>query len=106
MINVTFFSKDDRYIGVHSLGHAKQNETLCTSVSTILYTIASMLVDVLEIECILEIEEDKGSFYLMVKEPDESNDVQLLFTTLKTGLIGIYKEYPEELTLYFKEETW
>lgn len=104
MITITFLKQNGNFVAVESADHATSDESVCVGVSTLMYTIAETITDVLQQKAIIEIDEG-GRFYLELENKKENDGVQLLFRTLLTGIKGIVREYPDECALFIKEET-
>lgn len=104
MIHVTLFKRDDRYLGLHSEGHAGQGEygfdIVCAGVSALLYSVAETLTE--EYDVVVDIDQE-GKMDIDIRALDDEH-VQTIMKVADYGIKGIQRQYPEFVKLQSKED--
>ena len=109
MNKVTFYTRNNTYVGLTSEGHADYSEygidIVCSAISSITQSLALGILEVLNIKAKYNIDEDRG--YLELRLPDIKDErildnTQVLFKTAYLALKDFQKGYPSNIKVEVK----
>ncbi|MCI5675072.1 MAG: ribosomal-processing cysteine protease Prp [Ezakiella sp.] len=110
MVKVTLYRKNNRYCGYKSSGHAdyadKGEDIVCSAISILTYTIyRSAVVNLCLREEDYSLRTKDGFLEFRIKRQDDNTE--LLFDTLKEGILSLQENYGRyvQLEILEMEET-
>ncbi len=97
MIEITIYTRDGRYIGIRSSGHAGYEDSgkdiVCAGVSVLLINLVNSIESFTKAD--LSVENDDGYLCIKLSEPIEDKSGLLLDSCI-LGLMDIAEEYGED----------
>lgn len=108
MIKVEFECSNGHYRGAKITGHAYSDEPgkdlVCAAVSTLAQTLVNAVESIGGIhEKSIHLVIDSGHLEIKLQNDDLSDEIDLIFRTIRVGIEGIESTYPKYVKLKIKE---